>query len=249
VPDGSGEPIFNAWAKRNNNAPAIGLLGGGSDFSPFYNHLGIPSLEHGFSGPFGQYHSNHDNIEWTLHFGDSTFASHAACSRLAAVEAMRLANAEILPFDFAELGHWLEGAIKRASSDVEKQGGQSSLATLQSALAAFTTTATDFDSARNERLRSNAIPDAKTLAALNHTLRSAGLAFCSQPGLYFDTWEHNMLVLSDPDNGYADVELPAISIALRRKEQPQCLNAVNELTSGLQNATQILRSALETMNH
>ncbi len=84
VPDGSGTLVYDAWSEhaektKKNEEPEIGLLGGGSDFSPFYNHLGIPSLEHGFGGPFGQYHSNHDNIGWTMHFGDSSFRYHAAC--------------------------------------------------------------------------------------------------------------------------------------------------------------------------
>lgn len=249
VPDGSGEPIFTAWAKRNSNAPAIGLLGGGSDFSPFYNHLGIPSLEHGFGGPFGQYHSMHDNMQWTLHFGDSTFASHAASSRFAAVEAMRLANADVLPFDFAELGHWLSDAIKRAKAESLKSGADvNSFASLESALTIFTNTATEFDSARSINLRANNTVGITALRSLNQMLRSAGFAFCSKAGLFFDTWEHNMLVLSDPDNGYADVELPAVSIALRRKEQAQVSNAVNELTNALHNSTQILQSATVAMS-
>jgi N-acetylated-alpha-linked acidic dipeptidase len=242
LPDGSGQPIYSAWAKKNDNTPNIGLLGGGSDFSPFYNHLGIPSLEHGFGGPFGQYHSMHDNIQWTLHFGDSTFASHAASSQFAAVEAMRLANADLLPYNFVDLATWLGGAVQKIKSNTIKQlGDSSSIVALENAIGQLNQAATDFERKRSTRLRSNSISE-NIEVAMNAQLRKTYFAFTSTTGLFFDKWEHNMLVLSDPDNGYADVELPAISLAIRRMNPSQVTASIYELSSGVQQATELLRA-------
>jgi N-acetylated-alpha-linked acidic dipeptidase len=259
IQDGNGYSIYSEWSKhseQNANGkekqPDIGLLGGGSDFSPFYNHLGIPSLEHGFGGPFGQYHSNHDNIEWTLHQGDSTFQYHAASSQFAAVEAMRLANTDIFPFDFAELGHWLSGAVQNIKKQALKDDHDSlGFNSLEMAIDSFTTVAKEYSAARDKKglsedsplLRNPTLQD-----SFNREIRSISRAFLAPEGLFFDKWERNMLVLSDPDNGYADVELPAITIAIRRKNSAEKQLAVEELTRSLKQAAQALRGAIKTLN-
>ena len=244
--------IFSEWVKEEHPftqsgeepRPEIGLLGGGSDFSSFYNHLGIPSIEHGFSGPYGQYHSNHDNIEWTLHFGDSTFAYHAASSQIAAVEAMRLANADILPFDFEELGRWLASVVYPAKLHVMREFQDTAVfSLLDTAIAQFREAAKNYSLLRETKAlsaRSPLLKDENKLAAINQQLRSVGLAFTKSEGLASDSWERNMLVISDPKNGYADLKLPAIEIALRNRSQTSVEREVKDLAEHVRNATKIL---------
>jgi N-acetylated-alpha-linked acidic dipeptidase len=259
VLDGNGNSVYSEWSKNSQQntegeaqRPDIGLLGGGSDFSAFYNHLGIPSLEHGFGGPFGQYHSNHDNIEWTLHYGDSTFRYHAATSQFAAIEAIRLANADILPFDFAELGHWLAGAVQTARKAAIKVNHDSSgFESLELAIDSFTAVGKEFTAVRDKKGLSDGSPLLGNQAAedsLNREIQSVCRAFTAPTGLFFDTWERNMLVLSDPDNGYSDVELPAISIAVRRKDYSQEAIAIADLTRAANRATETLRKAIQILN-
>ncbi|MDP4200711.1 MAG: M20/M25/M40 family metallo-hydrolase [Bacteroidota bacterium] len=261
--DASGHSVYSEWSKNagvnadgEDKRPAIGLLGGGSDFSAFYNHLGIPSLEHGFGGPFGQYHSNHDNIGWTLHQGDSTFQYHALTSQFAAVEAMRLANAEILPFDFAELAHWLSSAVQKAKRTAFRDTHDSSgFGRLENAIGAFTAASKDFAEARDKNglsegspLRTSLLGGSATQDSLNREIRNVGYAFVAPDGLFFDTWERNMLVLSDPDNGYSDVELPAIDIAVRRKNHEQKSLAIEALTRATMQATDRLRKIVRMLD-
>ncbi len=257
VPDGSGNPVYDKWMEHapktdgKDVPPEIGLLGGGSDFSAFYNHLGIPSLEHGFGGPFGQYHSNHDNIGWTMHYGDSSFRYHAACSQFAAVEAMRLANADVLPFDFTALGQWLRGAVHHARvlamTHVHDSSG---FAPLEHAIDTFITASKQFAEARDNKGLSEGsklLENAPQLDAVNQQLRNVGFAFTAPEGLYFDKWERNLLVLADPDNGYADLELPALSIALRTKNAAQANAATIELIRAVEKATGILRGVTASL--
>jgi hypothetical protein len=65
--------------------------------------------------------------------------------------------------------------------------------------------------------------------------------------LFFDKWERNMLVLADPDNGYADLELPALSIALRRKDGYNANVASIELIRAVKKATMILQGVTAEM--
>ena len=82
----------------------VGNLGSGSDYTPFIQHLGVPSTDIGSSGPYGVYHSIYDNHEWVRRFGDPGFQYHAAMASLWGVAALRLANADVLPFDYAAYG-------------------------------------------------------------------------------------------------------------------------------------------------
>ena len=72
----------------------IGALGSGSDYTPFLQHLGIASLDMGFGGDYGVYHSAFDSFHWMARFGDPTFAYHVAAAQLWGTVAMRLADAE-----------------------------------------------------------------------------------------------------------------------------------------------------------
>ena len=80
----------------------MGDPGGGSDFAGFYNHLGIPIAEWGFGGPGGVYHSQYDDYTWMTKFGDPGFQYHAAAARVGTAMLLRVANADVLPYDYAE---------------------------------------------------------------------------------------------------------------------------------------------------
>ena len=80
----------------------LGALGAGSDYSPFLQHLGIVSMDLGFGGesPGGEYHSIYDSYDLFTKFKDPGFQYGVALSKTAGRVTMRLANADVLPFDF-----------------------------------------------------------------------------------------------------------------------------------------------------
>ncbi|MFM8742763.1 MAG: M28 family metallopeptidase [Cytophagales bacterium] len=86
-------------AKKNMS---IGALGSGSDYSPFIQHLGIASLNIGFGGEDagGEYHSIYDSYDHYKRFKDPKFEYGVALAKTAGRTTMRLANADVLPFDF-----------------------------------------------------------------------------------------------------------------------------------------------------
>ena len=80
----------------------LGALGSGSDYTPFIQHLGVPSLNVGYGGEGGAgvYHSVYDSYDHFKRFVDPTFAYGAALAKTTGRITLRLANADVLPFDF-----------------------------------------------------------------------------------------------------------------------------------------------------
>jgi N-acetylated-alpha-linked acidic dipeptidase len=101
---GAGTGGYGVVAGARGDDPPVLVLGSGSDYTVFLNHLGIPSMDFTFDGPYGVYHSAYDSHAWMTRVGDPEFAYHAAMARLWGVMALRLANAEVLPFDYAAYG-------------------------------------------------------------------------------------------------------------------------------------------------
>jgi N-acetylated-alpha-linked acidic dipeptidase len=96
----------------------INALGSGSDYSPFIDHLGIASLNLGFGGEDegGIYHSVYDDFYWYTHFADTDFSYGRALSQTAGTAVLRLASAEIIPFDFADF----TDTIRRYVDEIER---------------------------------------------------------------------------------------------------------------------------------
>jgi len=87
----------------------IGALGSGSDFSAFIDHLGIASLDISYGGEdeSGIYHSIYDDFYWYTHFADTTFAYGRAMAQTEGTLVLRMAQADLLPYDFASLADTL----------------------------------------------------------------------------------------------------------------------------------------------
>jgi N-acetylated-alpha-linked acidic dipeptidase len=98
----------NAKAKKdalNATTLELGALGSGSDYSPFLQHLGLPSLNLGFGGEDGggEYHSIYDSYDDYLRFKDPGFEYGAALAKTAGHAVLRMADADMLPFDYSAL--------------------------------------------------------------------------------------------------------------------------------------------------
>ncbi|MFX4963475.1 hypothetical protein ABTC07_19535, partial [Acinetobacter baumannii] len=88
--------------------------GSGSDYTAFEQHLGVPSLNVGFGGESeqgGVYHSLYDDFEHYVRFGDPTFAYGVALSQTAGRMALRMADADVLPYAFEPMADTLAGYV------------------------------------------------------------------------------------------------------------------------------------------
>jgi N-acetylated-alpha-linked acidic dipeptidase len=96
-----GRPTERAEARSRADL-RIGALGDGSDYTPFLDFAGVPALDLGFGGEDrgSQYHSIYDDFWWYTHFADTDFVYGRALSQVAGTAVMRMADAELLPYNF-----------------------------------------------------------------------------------------------------------------------------------------------------
>ncbi len=132
---GGEETVFEKWSrsqergnirgyavKVESQLPVdIGILGSGSDYTVFFNFLGVPSIDMLFDGPYGVYHSQYDDHFWMSRFGDPGFRYSRAMVSLWGLMATRLANADILPFEYDEYAR----DLGKYADDLEALGGES----------------------------------------------------------------------------------------------------------------------------
>lgn len=96
----------------------LSALGSGSDYSPFFQHLGIASFNMGFGGESsgGEYHTMYDSYDHYKRFKDPTFQYGVTLAKVAGRTTLRLANADVLPFEFTNFTTTVEGYM----AEVEK---------------------------------------------------------------------------------------------------------------------------------
>ncbi len=116
-----------ADAVKSGGDLPLGALGSGSDYSPFVQHLGIPSIDLSFGGEGssgGSYHSAYDTYYHVMHFDDPGLAYGATLSKVVGRLVMRAADAPRVPArysDFANsVSHYVEQVMDLATKQREK---------------------------------------------------------------------------------------------------------------------------------
>ncbi len=115
-----GTPKQQEEARSGGNL-GIGALGSGSDFSGFIDHVGIATVNLGFEGedPSGNYHSIYDDFYWYSHFSDYDFVYGRALAQAAGLTVLRMADADIMPYDFEGLSHTVTQYIDEVKALLE----------------------------------------------------------------------------------------------------------------------------------
>lgn len=163
----------------------------------------------GFGGPNGVYHSYYDNFDWMSRHADPGFAYHATATRLATLCALRLADAEVLPFTVADY----PAEITRQLDSTEKKYGRISHPV--------------FDELRRkaEEWRKHAVVlDSLLLVgrgsgtrarSVNDILMSFERIFAAERGIPGREWYKHRVVAA---SGYASVGLPGITGAVEKND-------------------------------
>jgi N-acetylated-alpha-linked acidic dipeptidase len=107
---------------RNRTDERIGALGSGSDYTAFLQHDGVASLNIEFSGEDGGgiYHSIYDDFYWYTHFSDTDFQYGRALAQTGGTAVMRLADAELLPFEFGNFADTIDSYVKELKTLAQK---------------------------------------------------------------------------------------------------------------------------------
>ena len=252
VPSPKGGTVYEQWqtsdqspadaaseSRRKPAAPAngdvqVGDLGSGSDYSAFQQHLGVPSGDISSGGPYGVYHSVFDNFAWFKKFGDPDFVYEQQMARVFGLEALRMADADVLPYDYEEYGKeiavYLDAAKKRAESKFGEHGLD---------LNAVTAAAKHFQDA-GAKISAKQKNPPRDAAQLNQALRGAERALLVPEGLPHRPWFRHAIYAPGEYTGYAAVVIPGVNEALDKGDAERARQQLAVLTAALERAAKVL---------
>jgi N-acetylated-alpha-linked acidic dipeptidase len=249
VPDpGGAANVFAAWqrtsAVEDTTSPPMADPGGGSDFAGFYNHLGIPIVDWGFGGESGMYHSQYDDFAWMSRFGDTSFAYHATASAIGAAMVLRLANADIVPYDYVEFARTMQRYVPAIERQIASRGWTASTTALQSSIARMEREAASFAAARDSLLGHTLTPRRRRAAnTANGALREVERALTRPMGLRTRPWYRNLIYAADENNGYANMPFPSVNEAIRDADEGLAVRELADLAQRFDAATRALMHA------
>ena len=259
VPSPKGGTVYEAWQKvdqpgvPSTQSPAeaigdgrrvpaasakgevpVGDLGSGSDYSAFQQHLGVPSSDISSSGPYGVYHSVFDNFAWFKKFGDPDFVYEQQMARIFGLEAVRMADADVLPYDYEEYGKEVATYLDAAGKRAENKFGDHVLD-----LGAATAAAKHFQDAGTKILSKQKNPP-RDAARLNQALRGAERALLVPEGLPHRPWFRHAIYAPGEYTGYAAVVIPGVNEALDKGDVERARQQLAVLAAALERAAKAL---------
>jgi N-acetylated-alpha-linked acidic dipeptidase len=251
VPSPLGGTVYQEWRlnkdksneHRTSNAPLqpgeevrVADLGSGSDFTPFLQHAGVPSTDVGSSGDYGVYHSTFDDYAWFVMNADPKFVYLQEMARVFGLESLRMADADVLPYDYPAYALEITSYIETA----KRKAGDAGLGSLDfgPALAA----------AGRLTAAANKVHTAQAAASgdeekLNHGLREAETALLSTEGLPNRPWYRHTIYAPGEFTGYSAVVIPGVNEAIDAKDVGRAGQQLVVLTKALDRAAQVLDSA------
>jgi N-acetylated-alpha-linked acidic dipeptidase len=188
-------------------------IGSGSDHTVFLNHLGVPTVGLTFDGPYGVYHSMYDGFAWMNRFGDPGYRYHALVSRIWGTLALRLANADLLPFDFASYARHLRRFVADLDRATEK--GRVDLARLHAGIDAFEAAGRALNEAQARVLASGG-PAPDLARRVNRGTLEVERNWLDPDGLPGRPWFKHTLYAARYT--YAHLELPGLTEAAEEKD-------------------------------
>jgi N-acetylated-alpha-linked acidic dipeptidase len=256
LPAPSGKTLYDEWkisrkAELNltQAVPDAELantrIGSGSDHTVFLNFLGIPTVGLTFTGPYGVYHSMYDDFFWMNQFGDPGYRYHTLMAQLWGVLALRLANAEILPYDFDSYGE----NIRQFAVDLNLANhlsGHIDLAALQQHISEFQVAGRELNSAVAQAIASGRL-DAAAAARVNEQLMQVERNWCNPQGIPGRPWFKHSLYAARYT--YAHLELPGLTEAAEAGDWKVAAAQAKILEDELIKNTALLQQARGLLEH
>jgi N-acetylated-alpha-linked acidic dipeptidase len=231
--------VFDSWT-AGGEEPELDRLGSGSDYTAFLDHVGVPSLEVGFSTPGGEYHTSYDDTQMMERFLDPGYLGHQAASRMSGTIALRLANADALPFRYSAYASAVEGYVE----DLQAMEGAEivDLAPLAAQARAWQEAATALEARAAELLASGEADSRRgqrLLRRINRSLKRQERALTQSEGLAGRPWFKHMIYAPGRLTGYAAQFLPALEDAITDGDAATAALYRDLVLESLQRATEL----------
>ena len=256
VPSPKGGTVYEQWKLSQETSPRhrgpavdgdvpsgdavrVGDLGSGSDFTPFIQHLGVPSTDIGSSGSYGVYHSVFDNYNWFIKFADPTFVYEQQQARVFGLEILHMADTDVLPYDYRLYGKDIEGYVAEAEK-------RATTAKMKVDFSAASAAARRFEAAGESvyKLQSSAATGTNA-AKLNAALRDAETALLNQAGLPHRPWYKHTIYDPGEYTGYAAVVIPGVNEGIEADDSGRTQGQLDALAAALNRSAAILEGAAQ----
>jgi N-acetylated-alpha-linked acidic dipeptidase len=245
--------LYEAWSKyvagKHREAkdkspvpiadPVNVRIGSGSDHTVFLNHDGVSVIGLQFDGDYGVYHSMYDDFYWMNHFGDPGYRYHTLMSQLWGTVALRLANSEVLPFDFVSYARNLREFV----TEVQKKPRAKSNLDLQPLLSRIS----EFEAAGKQvndfvtaLLKDPDKADAATLDQLNRGMLEIERGWLLPNGIPGRPWFKHSLYAARYT--YAHLELPGLTEAVEKSDWDKASVQAKILEDATARNTALLKS-------
>jgi N-acetylated-alpha-linked acidic dipeptidase len=279
--DPSGKSLYDAWkatverekkqdahSSQFNSSGIAGesladtRIGSGSDHTVFLNFIGMPVLGLGFEGEYGVYHSAYDDFFWMNHFGDPGYRYHTLMSQLWGLTALRFANADLLPFDFAtyasnirdfvhEMANnnksvittsnnksvILSGARSNEGAESKDLASPLDFTDVQRAIDDFEAAGRRLNDSLARKLKSGQI-DAKLALQLNHGMMGLERNWLNPDGIPGRPWFKH--ILYGARYTYAHLELPGLTEAIEEQDWTTAKQQAEILERALEKNTKLV---------
>ena len=224
-----------------SDEPTIGNLGGGSDHIGPYMHVGMPALSAGMEGPT-LYHSQYDDLYYYYKFVDPTYKMGPMMEQVVGTLTLRLANADLLPFDVVRYATDLDVHLRAAETAIKTYAPTYSISPVLNEVAALKKNA---EAARRSYLLGN---KPEKLAELNRTMRQLEHSFVDQKGMAFGNWYRSLYASSDPYSGYASWMMPGFLYEASLKSTRNLPDLEARYRQAINSLNQKLATLVQAMN-
>jgi len=254
-PEGNSKTLYDLWLERAREdkregqppieAPAVGALGSGSDYTAFLDHIGVASVDMGLNGRGGDgsYHSTYDNPTWFKKYIDPQFKFSVLAAQVTGVALLRLVDAEVLPFDYESYGRQILDYI----TEIEKQAAASAdnakkvdFAGMKAAAEAFAKAGADIRARGETLLSGSSSPAPQALAEINRRLIMAERDLIESSGLPDRPWYRHVIYAPGLYTGYGVKTIPGVREAVDAGNYSRASEQAAHVIGALQRATKTL---------
>lgn len=255
LPAPSGKTLYDEWKvsrevelKATQPVPDFELantrIGSGSDHTVFLNFLGIPTVGLTFVGPYGVYHSLYDDFFWINHFGDPGYRYHSLMTQLWGTVALRLSNAEILPFDFESYGQHIRQFLIELD-DASHVASHIDFDSLRKYALGFEQAGQELKQSASRAVASGGLNTAKEIY-INQELMKVEHNWCNPDGIPGRPWFKHSLYAARYT--YAHLELPGLTEAAEAGDWKRAQEQAKILEDELMKNTMLLRHVKQELD-
>lgn len=239
--------LYDAWAAQDpHGLVQIDQLGSGSDYTVFIDHLGVPSLNLGYGSGNGIYHSRYDTFAWFQRFGDPGYRYGVAQADMVGRLVMRLANADVLPFDYAGAADAVSAYVNELVRMDDAGRLREPLRSMASAAAELRVAGAEANAAFERLLAADTTwlaGQAAVVREVNQLLMQAERELTDERGIWRRPWYRNLVYAPGYYEGYAAKTLPGVREAMEDGEWAIAATQAGMLVEALHRAAGVVSEA------